>query len=265
MLLVPTPKGEHSYLLLNQLGGVSMFDETYQNGPTSDPRSLPNPDKACRASCHALEPPAQRLVVSLEPLCISSHFSVRVGRILSFTPIRHHRPAVMTRNQQLVYPGLGKNYTSPERPGRRSKNQLLVSRPGQQSKRDVILKRIRELDERAQNVSSVLSEHVQDVFDAPAADSEMDWIDEPAEEPAEYFHNVPKDAPKRRKLRDHKLDTLKQYKAWQEIIPSFVEPLLRYIGSTTAGAAPQIVDIPACSHCDGSKTSRVLCLFWDRK
>jgi len=71
------PKGEHSYLLLNQLGGVSMFNETYQNGPTSDPRSLPNPDKACCASCHALEPPAQRLVVSLEPLCISSHFSVR--------------------------------------------------------------------------------------------------------------------------------------------------------------------------------------------
>ena len=174
----------------------------------------------------------------------------------------------MTRNQQIVYPGLGKNYTSPERPGRRSKNQLLVSRPGQQSKRDGILKRIRELDERAQNVLSVPSEHIRDVFDAPAADSEMDWIDEPAEEqdePAEYSHNVPKDKPKRRKPRDHKLDTLRQYKAWQEIIPSLVEPLLRYIGSTTAGATPQILDIPACSYCDGSKTSRVLCLFWDCK
>ena len=39
------PKGEHSYLILNQLGGVSMFDKTYQNGLTSDRRSLPNPDK----------------------------------------------------------------------------------------------------------------------------------------------------------------------------------------------------------------------------
>jgi hypothetical protein len=174
----------------------------------------------------------------------------------------------MTRNEQIVYPGLGKNYTSPERPGRRSKNQLLVSRPGQQSKRDAILKRMRDLDERAQNVSSVPSEHVHDVFDAPAVDSEMDWIDEPIEEqdqPAEYSHNVPKDTPKRRKQRDHKLDTLNQYKAWKEIVPSLVEPLLSYIGSTTAGAAPQAVDIPQCPHCDGSKTSRILCLFWDRE
>jgi hypothetical protein len=174
----------------------------------------------------------------------------------------------MTCNHQIVYPGLGKNYISPERPGRRSKNQILVSRPGQQSKRDAILKRMHELDERAQNMTSVASEHIKDVFDAPAADSEMDWIDEPAEEqdePAEYSHSVPKDKPKRRKPRDHKLDTLNQYKAWKEIIPSLVEPLLSYIGSTTAGATPQLVDIPQCSHCDGLKTSRVLCLFWDRE
>jgi len=115
---------------------------------------------------------------------------------------------------------------------------------------------------------SVPSEHVQDIFDVPAVDSEMDWIDEPAEEQeeaTEYFHKVPNDSPKRRKPRDHKLDTLKQYKAWQEIIPSLVEPLLRYIGSTTASATPRTVDIPVCLYCDGSKTSRVLCLFWDRK
>jgi len=171
----------------------------------------------------------------------------------------------MTRNQQTVYPGLGKNYISPERPGRRSKNQLLVLRPGQQSKCDVILKRMRELDKRAQNVSSVPSERIQDVFDAPAIDSEMDWIDEPAEEqdrPAENSHNVPN---KHRKPRNHKLDTLNQYKAWKDIVPLLVEPLLSYIGSTTAGATPQVVDIPRCSHCDGSKTSQVLCLFWDRE
>lgn len=44
----------------------------------------------------------------------------------------------------------------------------------------------------------------------PAVDSEMDWIDEPAEEQeeaTEYFHKVLNDSPKRRKPRDHKLDT----------------------------------------------------------
>jgi len=97
----------------------------------------------------------------------------------------------MTRNEQIVHPGLGKNYTSPERPGRRSKNQLLISQPGQQSKHNAILKGMHKLDKRAQNMLSVQSKHVQDIFDVPAIDSEMDWIDEPAE----YSHNVPKDTP----------------------------------------------------------------------
>src|ERR1700736_2364862 len=145
----------------------------------------------------------------------------------------------MARNKQIVYPGLGKNYMSPERPGRHVKKQLLVSRPGQQSKCEDILKRIRALDEKAQNNLSVPSEHVQDVFDAPAADSELDWEDEPAE----YHHNVPIDKPKRRP-RNHKADALNQYKAWLQIIPSLVEPLLSYISRMTTGVTPQVVDIP---------------------
>jgi hypothetical protein len=36
-----------------------MFDETYQNGLTSDPRSLPNPDRISRASCHLQKPPIE--------------------------------------------------------------------------------------------------------------------------------------------------------------------------------------------------------------
>jgi hypothetical protein len=79
------------------------------------------------------------------------------------------------------------------------------------------------------------SEHA-DVFDGPVADSEMAWTDEPAEEqdePTTSVHNISKDAPKRRKPRNHKLDTLNQYKAWKEIVPSLVEPLLSYVGSTT--------------------------------
>jgi hypothetical protein len=93
----------------------------------------------------------------------------------------------------------------------------------------------------------------------------MDWQDEPVDKPAENHHQMLKDEPKRRKQRDRKADTANQYKAWKKIVPSLVEPLLSYIGQTTAGATPQMVDISACSLCDGQKTSRVLCLFWDRK
>jgi hypothetical protein len=201
-------------------------------------------------------------------LCASSNICVRFNVILSFTPFHHLCVAAMTCNHQIVYPGLGKNYMSPERPGCHVKNQLLVSRPGQQSKRDEILKRIHKLDEKTRNLESISSEHTQDVFDTPAADSKMDWEDESVDkqdEPAEHHHNIPTDKPKRHRLHNHKADILNQYKAWKDIIPSLVEPLLSYISMTSAGTTPQVVDIPECSHCDGSKISRVMCLFWDRK
>jgi len=60
---------------------------------------------------------------------------------------------------------------------------------------------MQKLDEKAQKMLSVPSEHVQDIFNVPAVDSEMDWIDEPAEETeeaTEYFHKVLNDSPKRR-------------------------------------------------------------------
>jgi hypothetical protein len=167
----------------------------------------------------------------------------------------------MTRNKQTVYPGLGKNYLSPERPGRRAKQQLLVLRPGQEFKRNQILKRLRELDEKEREPSPAASEHVEDVFDTPAVDCEMEWEDEPAQ----YYYQLPKYAPKRRKPRVTKTDTKARYDAWKAIVPSLVQPLLSYIGASSGSATSQRVDIPPCSLCEGHKTSRLLCLHWDRK
>ena len=191
---------------------------------------------------------------------------LRQSEDFTFTFFDHYPVVAMSRNQQVVYPGLGKNYLNPQRPGRRVKNQILVARPGQQSRHNQILKRLQELDEKANTNSSDPAEHIRDVFDTPTADSEMDWEDEPLEhqdEPAEHHHKTT-DGPRCRKPRNHSADTLNQYQAWKEIILSLVEPLLSYTARMTAGVTPQIVDILQCPHCDGSKSSRVLCLFWDR-
>jgi hypothetical protein len=171
----------------------------------------------------------------------------------------------MTRNKQTVYPGLGSNYLTPEKPGRRAKNQVLVSRPGQESKRNEILKKLRKLDEKKHEASPVMSEDFQDVFgdvfEGPTADSEMDWEDEPTS----HYNKVPEIFPKRRKTRNLKADTIVQYNAWKALIPSLVEPLLSYIGGSSGNATPHNVDIAPCSLCAGTKTSRIMCLFWDRK
>src|ERR1700720_4226057 len=234
-----------------------MLGETYQNEGISDQTSLPNSHRTSTASDVIAESLRrrsrelqQRLIVFLEPpsiLVATFAFASTKFKLYIYPPLLF--VTAMTRKQQIVYPGLGKNYMSPERPGRRVKSQL-VSWPGQQSKREQILKRIRELDKKAQKVSSVPPECIPDIFDTPAADSEMDWEDDPAES----HHDPPMDEPKRRKPRNHQANTLNQYKAWKEIVSSLVEPLLSYIGRTTAGVTPQVVVIPQCSHCDGSKT-----------
>jgi len=171
----------------------------------------------------------------------------------------------MTRNKQTVYPGLGNNYLTPEKPGRRAKNKVLVSHPGQESKRNEILRKLRELDEKKHDTSPIMSEDppdvFEDVFQGPTADSEMDWEDEPTS----HHHQVPEKVPKRRKTRDLKADTKVQYDAWKALIPSLVEPLLSYVGRSSGNATPHKVDIAPCSLCAGTKTSRIMCLFWDRK
>ena len=150
-----------------------------------------------------------------------------------------HRPSNnMTRNKQIVHPGLGKHYASPEKPGRRAKQQVLVSRPGQQSKRNQILKRLRELDEKKLDTSPV-DVASEDVFDPPNPASEMDWEDEQVE----HHHQIPDKLPMRRKPRDLKADAKVQYDAWKAIIPSLIQPLLLYIGASSGSPTSTNVDI----------------------
>jgi hypothetical protein len=129
-------------------------------------------------------------------------------------------------------------------------------RPGQEFKRNQILKRLHKLDGKKREPSPAALERVEDVFDTPAVDCDMEWEDEPTQ----YHHQVQKYAPKRRKLHDIKADTKARYDTWKEIVQSLVQPLLSYIGASSSSATPQKVDIPPCSLCDRQKISLSFCV-----
>jgi hypothetical protein len=102
----------------------------------------------------------------------------------------------MTHNKQTMSPGLGNDYLTLEKPGRHTKNKVLVSRPSQESKSNEILKKFRECNEKKHEASPIMPEDppdvFEDVFQGLTADSEMDWEDEPTS----HHHQVPEKAPK---------------------------------------------------------------------
>ena len=167
----------------------------------------------------------------------------------------------MTHNKQTVYPGLGSNCLTPEKPGCHAKSQVLVSRPGQESKHNEILRKLCKLDKKRHNASPVISEDIKDVFDdvfeGPTADSEVDWEDKLTS----HHHQVSEKSPKWCKLCDLKADTKVQYNSWKALIPSLVEPLLSYIGASSGNTTSHKVDIAPCTLCTGIKTSHIMCLF----
>lgn len=169
----------------------------------------------------------------------------------------------MARNDQLVRPGLGKNYISPRKPGQRSKRKdaLLVSRPGQNAKRRTLLQKLKDLDKKD---TAEFSIDLDDVFvdhGQPSMEIDEDWVDE--EPPAAI--QIPACSEQKRRRRNLKADTHRQYQAWTTMMPSLVEPLLNYIDGSSGQPTATRLDIPECKECDGYKTSRVICLFWDRK
>lgn len=170
-----------------------------------------------------------------------------------------------SRNSQIVYPGLGKNYLTPQKPGRRRKvkDSLIVALPGRDARRRELLQQLHDLDKkRAADMGNDTDPFTVDNLGVPMdqdLDSHGDWIDdEPAETPTP-------EPSRKRKRRNLDYDAERQYTKWKEMLPTLVQPFLTFISTSSGKAAPVEVDMPPCSHCSTKKISRVLCLFWDRE
>jgi len=154
----------------------------------------------------------------------------------------------MTRNSQIVHPGLGKNYQTPQKPGRtrRLRDSLVVPRPGRDAKRRELLKKLRDLDEKRAAVEDIDNSDpfADDSLGVPM-EEESNWVDE---EPMTV--STPSPSPRKRKPRNLNQDVEKQYTRWKQILPSLVTPLLAFISASSGKATPGDIEMPPCTLCN---------------
>lgn len=121
------------------------------------------------------------------------------------------------------------------------------------------MKKLHKLDDKP-TTSTAANNVFTDDTPGTSMDADTDWIDEPK---TIIVQLTPRQSP--RKKCDLQEDLKAQYKTWKGLIPTLVKPLLAFLDSLSGKATPGDVHIPMCTSCDGQKSSRVLCLFWDRK
>lgn len=181
---------------------------------------------------------------------------------------------------RLPRPGADYKRTPLKRRNARRKDQSIVSLPLRDLRLRELQKRLDALDALDALAAQEREEQTQDampVDEAPIASSSnaADWEDLPDS----HIHQVPtlplakrrqwpvidKQEARAAKKRNLKEDAVKQYAAWTKLMPSLVKPLLDFLSKASGTPSPTSANIQACTTCDGQKTSRVLCLFWDRK
>ena len=179
----------------------------------------------------------------------------------------------VTRSSQPSTSGLGRHFSSPKRPRDKRKTQSIVSIPGQREQHERYLAQLRDLLENkqpAQEAPSLdvqvptASEHVNDMFlQAPPDDSEaMGFtVDTSGDE------LQPAELPTKKRRIQPDASTERAYTRWKSVLPNLVMPYLRYHARTLG---KRLEDVPQtlslCTHAEcARKSSRILCLFFDRK
>lgn len=187
-----------------------------------------------------------------------------------------------TRSAQLITPGLGKHFTSPQKRRAKPKDRQKVQRPGTE-------KRIQNIHTEMQKLLA----HHSNPVSATACDgpSEMDtidddsaWLDEGFDVPPDVFQglassgsllldttSLPKPIlPDRSSPPDpSESPPSKQINStWHNLIPTLEAPLLDYVNHTRGRSVPTAVEWSSACPQPGicvAKEATVLCLFWDRK
>lgn len=177
-----------------------------------------------------------------------------------------------SRGAQQVSSGLGHHFVSPKKPRDKNKTQKGVELPGVRAKRRRLLARMEELmnpeskevgnDVHAAEPPEVVSTIDETDIIAEIPDPDFD-IDTPVESPSGVLLDELRD--KRRTVPDKSTDML--YTSWKALIPTLIEPHLKYSARTLATAlvtTPNIISACATLSCPQKRTS-IVCLFFDRK
>ncbi|KAG1853791.1 hypothetical protein C8R48DRAFT_776949 [Suillus tomentosus] len=179
-----------------------------------------------------------------------------------------------TRKAQLVSSGLGQHFVSPRKTRDKRKTQTLVEFPGAELRRRRLLNQM----QRLMNPTSSPTGHPPTAPGSPSVEAEvnnmlddLDFVDVGSVE-VEMSKESSSDMPsnseilpqKRRILPDKSAEAL--YGNWRKVIPTLVDPQLKYYARTLGQALEKTHDvISACgTHSCVQKTTNMLCLFFDR-
>jgi len=179
--------------------------------------------------------------------------------LVSLPPIR--------RNHIRVRKGLGQAYRSPKKNRSQAHHAVVVTCP-------LKLARRKALEEKFSRLKGKGLEHMGDVegiqsvaeaFNDDPMDLDEDYVDVEDPQPAPNRHKP--DVQK----RNTQGEAQRLYNAWMNLVPSLVLPFLAYMNKSasrpTVNTFEQDELESSCDTCpaDTQKTTRILCLFWDRK
>jgi hypothetical protein len=169
------------------------------------------------------------------------------------------------RNHIRIRRGLGEAYRSPKKKRSQAHHAVVVKCPLKLARRKALEEKFSRLQEKG-------SENTGD-FDGGQSGIET-FNDDPTDLDEDYMDvEEPQPAPNSHKAGARKRDTQGEaqrlYNAWKDLVPSLVLPFLAYMNKAasrpTANTFEQNTSPCATCPADAHKTTRILCLFWDRK
>lgn len=193
-----------------------------------------------------------------------------------------------TRNAQITTNGLGQHFESPKRPRDPKHTRTIVSVPIVEIRRRRLLARLNELQSCASKSAQsqedipqdgIIGEDVKvnndihyfDPTDADYVPSETEDLSSalqpPEDDEVSDAHNKNFKTVERRILPDPPAQRL--CASWKALIPTLIEPYQHYASSTLGKPLPTPpTSLSLCKDSKASclrKSSKVLCLFFDRK
>ena len=163
------------------------------------------------------------------------------------------------RNHRRVHKGLGEVYRSPPKKRSQAHHAVTVICPLKAARRKALEEKFRRLNKNLRSATEE-DDAPQSPADVPndnTMDLNEDYVD--VEDP-----QPPRDTPKNK--RDTHGEAQRLYDAWKDLIPTLVLPLLTYLNKSAGNPTSttfEMNNLSCTSHTH--KTTRILCLFWDRK
>jgi hypothetical protein len=174
-----------------------------------------------------------------------------------------------SRGAQRVSSGLGHHFVSPKKPRDKNKTQKSVELPGVAAKRRRLLAQMEQLinPEPEQTANDIHIQHAVTISDIHETDIMTDIpnpdFDIPSESPSTKRLDESRDT--RRTLPDRSTDIL--YTRWKALIPTLIEPHLKYstrMLATALQTVPPVISACAAPLCPQKQTP-IVCLFFDSK